>query len=196
MIAGHVGDEAVLLTRVGNEFLAVGAVCTHYSGPLPEGLMVGDTIRCPWHHACFSLRTGNAIRAPALRPLPRWRVEQRDQLVVVTEKIEAPDPELGVISESKGRKKPESVVIVGFGAAGSAAAETLRREGYAGKITAVDRDQDAPYDRPNLSKDYLAGTAEEEWLPLVRPNSTATTASIDSRDHRWLGSMPRASEFS
>jgi apoptosis-inducing factor 3 len=166
MIAGRVGDEAVLLTRVGDEFLAVGAVCTHYSGPLPEGLMVGDTIRCPWHHACFSLRTGNAIRAPALRPLARWRVERRNQLVVVTEKIEAPDPELGVISESKGRKKPESVVIVGFGAAGSAAAETLRREGYAGKITAVDRDQDAPYDRPNLSKDYLAGTAEEEWLPL------------------------------
>ena len=67
--------------------------------------MVGDTIRCPWHHACFSLRTGNAIRAPALRPLPRWRVEQRDQLVVVTEKIEAPDPELGVISEFEGQEE-------------------------------------------------------------------------------------------
>ena len=172
LLGGHVGKESVLLARVGNEFLAVSAVCTHYSGPLAEGLMVGDTIRCPWHHACFSLRTGNAIRAPALRPLVRWTVERRNELVVVSKKIEADDPELGVVSRDLPggrRRKHSSVVIIGFGAAGSAAAETLRREGHDGEITAVDRDMDAPYDRPNLSKDYLAGTAEEEWLPLRSP---------------------------
>src|SRR6185295_15345176 len=68
LLAGHVGEEAVLLTRQGNEWFAIGAVCSHYSGPLAEGLMVGDTVRCPWHHACFSLRTGQALR-PSLRLL-------------------------------------------------------------------------------------------------------------------------------
>jgi len=72
MLAGHVGEDAVLLARRGNEFFAVGASCTHYGGPLAEGLLVDDTVRCPWHHACFSLRTGEAVRAPALRPIACW----------------------------------------------------------------------------------------------------------------------------
>ena len=66
LLAGHVGQKPVLLARLGSEWFAIDPVCSHYSGPLPEGLMVGDTVRCPWHHACFSLRTGEALRAPAL----------------------------------------------------------------------------------------------------------------------------------
>src|SRR6476659_5748828 len=77
MLAGHVGDDQVLLARRGNEFFAIGATCTHYNGPLAEGLLVGDTVRCPWHHACFSLRTGEALRAPALNPLGCWSTELR-----------------------------------------------------------------------------------------------------------------------
>jgi NADPH-dependent 2,4-dienoyl-CoA reductase/sulfur reductase-like enzyme/nitrite reductase/ring-hydroxylating ferredoxin subunit len=159
---GHIDEQSVVLVRRGEEVLAIGGTCTHYGGPLAEGLVVGETIRCPWHHACFSLQTGEALGAPALNPVPRFRVEVRDGIAHV-QAAEQADP-----LESFGRQVegPESVVIVGAGAAGSAAAEMLRREGYGGRISLVDPDIEAPYDRPNLSKDYLAGSAPEEWIPL------------------------------
>lgn len=167
LLEGHVGDEPVLLARVGDDILAVGARCTHYSGPLAEGIVVGDTVRCPWHHACFSLRTGEAISAPAFDPLSRWNVEQREDRIFVTGKVpadqKAPAPQPGAAGQS------ERFVIVGGGAAGFAAAEMLRRNRFAGEITMLSADGDAPYDRPNLSKDYLAGTAPEAWIPLRGP---------------------------
>lgn len=167
MVAGHAGGEAVLVVRRGSEFFAVGAHCTHYGAPLAEGLLVGDTVRCPWHHACFDLRTGDAVRAPALNGLARWATTQRNGLLLVREKLPAPEagrPRAGV--SARGGDAPSSVIIVGAGAAGDAAADMLRREGYDGPITLVGADESAPYDRPNLSKDYLAGTASEEWIPL------------------------------
>ncbi len=165
-LAGHAGGKPVFLVHQGDEWFAIGAVCSHYSGPLPEGLVVGDTVRCPWHHACFSLRTGEALRPPALNDLPCWRVEQRAGKVYVTGKDPKPRPGA---RPAKRAGAPSSVVIVGAGAAGNAAAETLRREGYEGRVTLYDPDPDAPYDRPNLSKDYLAGTASEDWIPLHPP---------------------------
>src|SRR5918993_1843815 len=81
MLLGHVGDEQVLLARTGAELFAVGASCSHYHGPLSEGLLVGDTVRCPWHHACFSLQTDEAVRAPALNPVSCWRVERQGDRV-------------------------------------------------------------------------------------------------------------------
>jgi NADPH-dependent 2,4-dienoyl-CoA reductase/sulfur reductase-like enzyme/nitrite reductase/ring-hydroxylating ferredoxin subunit len=160
-VLGHVGKSNVLVVQVGDEVLAVGANCTHYRGPLAEGLIVGDTVRCPWHHACFSLRTGEHLRAPALDPIACWRVEHSGDRIVVKEKLpERATPHL------QEEHVPASVVIVGGGAAGVAAADTLRREGYAGPITMVSADADMPCDRPNLSKDYLAGKAPEDWMPL------------------------------
>ena len=150
----------MLLARVGDEWLAIGATCSHYGGPLPEGLIVGDTVRCPWHHACFSLRTGQSLRPPALHDLPCYNVEVRNGKVFVTSRKSAPRRSRAHLTT------PGSVLIVGGGAAGDSAAATLRREGYAGPITIVDGDPDAPYDRPNCSKDYLAGNAPEDWLPL------------------------------
>ncbi|MCA8381804.1 FAD-dependent oxidoreductase [Burkholderia cenocepacia] len=165
MIEGHVGDAAVLLVRRADELFAVGAQCPHYGGPLAEGLLVGDTIRCPWHHAAFCLRTGEMERAPALDGLPCWRVERRDgRAVVVDARPAAAPPAL------KDTGLPASVVIVGGGAAAIAAAVTLRQEGYPHAITLLSADADPPYDRPNLSKDYLAGTAEADWLPLRAPS--------------------------
>ena len=133
--------------------------------PLADGLLVDDTVRCPWHHACFSLRTGEALRAPALDPVSCWRVEQRDGNAYVREKLERAGPHR--LRAQAGM--PKSVVIVGGGAAGNAAAETLRREGYAGRITMLSADASVPCDRPNLSKGYLAGTAPEESNPLRSP---------------------------
>jgi NADPH-dependent 2,4-dienoyl-CoA reductase/sulfur reductase-like enzyme/nitrite reductase/ring-hydroxylating ferredoxin subunit len=162
MLAGHVGDDAVLLAHHGDEFFAIGASCSHYGGPLAEGLMVGDTVRCPWHHACFSLRTGEPLHPPALSPIACWAVEQRDGKLFVTIKKEAPGPQ----KRSSAAGMPERIVIIGGGAAGFAAAEKLRREQYQGSIVMLSNDDAPPVDRPNLSKDYLAGNAPEEWVPL------------------------------
>ena len=164
MIVGLVDGEDVLLTRRGDRLFAVGAFCTHYHGPLADGLVVGDTVRCPWHHACFSLQTGEALRPPALDPIVCWRVEQVGEMLFVRDKLD-------VVSkpEEAVPNPPSSVVIVGGGAAGLAAADMLRREGYAGPVTLISADEAPPVDRPNLSKDYLAGTAEESWIPLRAP---------------------------
>jgi len=161
ILGGHVGDEPVVLARVDGELCAIGGACTHYGGPLGEGLRVGDTVRCPWHHACFSLRTGEALAAPAIDPVARWRVDVEGDTVFVRKTLEPAAPR----QAAKGQR-PERIVIVGGGAAGFAAAEMLRRRGYDGSLTMLSADADAPYDRPNLSKDYLAGSAPEEWIPL------------------------------
>ena len=165
MLQGKAGEDDVIITRRGDQFFAVGASCTHYSGPLAKGLIVGDELRCPLHHACFSLRTGEALRAPAFDAIPCWRVEKVGGNVFVREKLPA-----AVGKAAAMQKTPASVVIVGGGGAGLAAADMLRREGYEEPITMISADDSAPYDRPNLSKEYLAGQAQEEWIPLRSPD--------------------------
>jgi apoptosis-inducing factor 3 len=159
MLLGHAFGEAILVARRGDEIFAIGATCTHYGGPLAKGLMVGCTVRCPWHHAHFDLRTGEAIAAPALSDTSCWKIEKRAERFFVTGKMDKKPPR-------QPKSSPANVVIVGGGAAGNAAAEMLRREGYDGPVTLISTDEFLPYDRPNLSKDYLAGTAPEEWIPL------------------------------
>jgi len=176
-VSGRAGDDEVILLRRGADIFAVGAHCTHYHGPLAEGLIVGDTVRCPWHHACFSLRTGEAVRAPALDPIPCWRVERVGDMAFVREKLEHPAPRLGAPTAGTA-SAPASVVIIGGGAAGLAAAEMLRREGYGGAVTMLSADDSPPCDRPNLSKDFLAGTAPDDWIPL-RPPDFYTDRQID-----------------
>jgi nitrite reductase/ring-hydroxylating ferredoxin subunit len=177
MLVGHAGDEQILLVRRGSEVFAVGAQCTHYQGPLAEGLLIGDTVRCPWHHACFDLRTGEALRAPALSPIACWNVEQRDGKIAVREKREQPIPK----TRSKTAvSHPEKIVIIGGGAAGFAAAEMLRRSGYQNSIVMLSTDNALPYDRPNLSKDYLAGTIPFEYVPL-RDDRFYADNNIDTR---------------
>lgn len=174
-LVGHVGDEPVLLARRGADVFAIGAHCTHYSGPLADGLIVDATVRCPWHHACFDLRTGEALHAPALSPVDSWAVEQRGGKIFVREKRAQ--------TRAQRRAKPgapDKVVIIGGGGAGFAAAEMLRRRQYQGKIVMLSSDDAPPVDRPNLSKDYLAGNAPEDWVPL-RAESFYSDNAIDLR---------------
>jgi apoptosis-inducing factor 3 len=171
MLLGHARGEPVLLARRADDVFAIGAVCTHYGAPLETGLLVGDTVRCPWHHACFSLRTGEALHAPALNPVSHWRVEQVRDVARQFTPVERPVgavfvrekmPSVAARSASLEAGIPPSIIIVGGGAAGNAAAETLRHEGYSGRITMLSVDETLPCDRPNLSKGYLAGAAPEE----------------------------------
>jgi NADPH-dependent 2,4-dienoyl-CoA reductase/sulfur reductase-like enzyme/nitrite reductase/ring-hydroxylating ferredoxin subunit len=189
LLRGHVGDDGVVLARVGDTYFAIGASCTHYGGPLAEGMLDGDTVHCPWHHACFSLRTGEALRAPAIDPVSCWNVEQRGEKVFVTGKVKAPP-----VRKRVSGQVPSRIAIIGGGAAGFAAAERLRRDGYEGSLVMLSDDADAPVDRPNLSKDYLAGVAPEAWVPLragdwyrdhgidLRLNTKATTIDVRARE--------------
>jgi 3-phenylpropionate/trans-cinnamate dioxygenase ferredoxin reductase subunit len=158
MIAGLLGEEPILLVQHAGEVYAIGATCTHYGAPLADGAVIDGTIRCPWHHACFDLNTGAVQRAPALAPLTRWRVERRGDRFFPAERID-PVPASPVAG-------PESVIIIGMGVAGVNVATTLRGQGYAGRIVMISSEEDLPYDKPNLSKDFLAGNAAAEWLPL------------------------------
>jgi NADPH-dependent 2,4-dienoyl-CoA reductase/sulfur reductase-like enzyme/nitrite reductase/ring-hydroxylating ferredoxin subunit len=190
MVAGVVDGEEALLVRRGDDLYAIGAHCTHYHGPLADGLIAGDTVRCPWHHACFSLATGEALYAPALDPISCWRVERVGDMAFVREKLPESTSRASVAIASA----PASIVIVGGGAAGLAAADMLRREGYDGPVTMLSADDSPPVDRPNLSKDYLAGTAPDEWLPLRTPEfyaerkielvRNARVASIEAKAKR------------
>ena len=175
MLLGHVGEEEVLLVRSGAEIFAIDAHCSHYHGPLADGLVAGESIRCPWHHACFDLRTGEASRAPALSALAVWQVERESDRLFVRRKREQPKPRMKGVVDAPGR-----IVIVGGGAAGFAAAEMLRRQEFRGRIAMLSNDAAPPVDRPNLSKDYLAGSAPEDWLPL-RPDDFYADASIELR---------------
>ncbi len=202
MLLGHAQGEPVVLIRRNHEIFAIGAICTHYGAPLEQGLLVGDTVRCPWHHACFNIRTGEALRAPARDPISRWRVEKvRDPAphsksgqhspgkVYVREKLES----IVIPSLKSEACLPASVVVVGGGVAGNAAVEALRRAGYCGRITMLSADNSMPCDRPNLSKGYLAGTAADE-SNLLRPARFYQEHEIDLRLNSQVTAIDTASQ--
>jgi nitrite reductase/ring-hydroxylating ferredoxin subunit len=147
-VAGRVGDEPVLLSRFKGSLYAVSATCTHYGGHLADGLAQGTSVRCPLHHACFDLKTGQPLRAPALDPLDRWQVDVDSDRAYVSYKLKPLADETVELDTDVRR-----IVIVGGGAAGLACANELRRLGFSGGITMVSADRYPPCDRPNLSKD-------------------------------------------
>lgn len=155
-LLGHAGGEAIVLVRDAGKIHALGATCTHYGGPLAEGIVHGGAIHCPWHHGCFDLSTGRA-HGPAIAAAACYDVVLAGGRIRVGAKREVAAPPVA---------GPGAVVIVGGGAAGVACAEALRAEGHRGAITIVAGEGSDPVDRPNLSKDFLAGSAPEEWAYL------------------------------
>jgi len=158
-IGVKVERKDVLVVRLGEQLCACGNKCTHYGAPLSDGLLTGKVITCPWHSARFDVTTGKALAAPALDDLPTFPVKVEEGELAVGP---AQAPQATTIAA--GGK--QTIAIVGAGAAGNAAAETLRREGFSGRILLITAEPDRPYDRPNLSKDFLAGEAKPEWIPL------------------------------
>ena len=166
-LLGHADGEAVVVVRDGGRVYALGATCTHYGGPLAEGLVAGGTIRCPWHHGHFDLASGRA-HGCAITAAACWDVaiEGGKIRVGARREVAAPVSTVG----------PGTVVIIGGGAAGVACAEALRARGYHGTITMIGAEGSDPVDRPNLSKDYLAGAAPEEWVFLRTADALAAIA--------------------
>ncbi|HEY6906285.1 MAG TPA: FAD-dependent oxidoreductase [Ignavibacteriaceae bacterium] len=163
-------DESskVLLCRIDNEYFAVGAACTHYGAPLEEGILQGNTIICPWHHACFNAKSGNLLEPPAMDALPRYELKTEGDAILIDVPVEIPfSRKPDMVKRDNSDKR--NYVIIGAGASAYSAAQSMRENGYKGKITMITGEGRKPYDRPNLSKDYLAGSAAPEWMPL-RPD--------------------------
>jgi NADPH-dependent 2,4-dienoyl-CoA reductase/sulfur reductase-like enzyme/nitrite reductase/ring-hydroxylating ferredoxin subunit len=158
-----VGETKVLVVRLKGRFYAIGAECTHYGGPLIDGALNGHRVVCPWHQAAFDVMTGNLEEPPALDAQPCYevRVEGDDVIVRVPEGAGPHPPDMVRRDPADGR----TFVILGAGAAGNAAAETLRQDGFRGRILLITGEQRLPYDRPNLSKGYMSGEAGPEALP-------------------------------
>lgn len=180
-------DERVLLLRHEGRIHALEGACAHYGAPLDEGVFDGACVRCPWHHARFDIETGYHA-APGTHPLKRYRTEERDGRVFVTGVVEE------VRTAAPIEAAPASAVIIGGGAAGHFAAETLRDEGYDGPVTILTEDAFEPYDRPNLSKDYLSGAGGEDWLPLQGPDHYAERGILIRTAARVAAIRPESHE--
>ena len=160
-LLGHVEGEAVILVRRGNEAFAVGATCSHYGGPLAEGLVVGDTVRCPWHHACFSLRTGEALRAPALKPVDAYAVSIAGGRVTVQGKEKTPGT---VRPRARAGATPHSVGIVGAGAAGNG----VPRPSTAKRITVCARTPTPAMSSAAPATCNASGAPKPSQLPVIQ----------------------------
>ena len=172
-----VEDQEIVLTRVGGQYYAFGGSCSHYGAPLDEGVLTGHSVICPWHHACFDIRNGLRLEPPALNDIPHFpvRIEGGNVLVTLPQANEV-EPQ-GKADNAEKR----TFVIIGGGAAGNAAAEELRRLGFKGRILIVSAVPNVPVDRPNLSKDYLAGKADPAWIPLRGDESWYAARDIELR---------------
>ncbi len=149
------GEKEILLVKLDGEFHALGPECSHYGAPLEEGVLNEGRIRCPWHQACFDAVSGDIEEPPALDAISDFetKVKGEDVVVVLPEEVEYTRV-TDMVSYNPG-KDDRTFLVLGAGSAGNAAAETLRQSGYEGRIVMVTREENLPYDRPDLSKRYL-----------------------------------------
>jgi apoptosis-inducing factor 3 len=163
-------NNSVLLCRINDEFFAVGATCTHYGAPLEEGILKGDIIICPLHHACFNAKNGNLLEPPAMDALPKYELKTEGDSVKINIPKEIPFSRNPEMAKKDVKSDNRTFVILGAGASAYFAAQAMRENGFKGNIIMITKEDKTPYDRPNLSKDYLAGSAQPEWMPL-RPDN-------------------------
>jgi NADPH-dependent 2,4-dienoyl-CoA reductase/sulfur reductase-like enzyme/nitrite reductase/ring-hydroxylating ferredoxin subunit len=182
------GDHRVLLCNVGGTITALGASCTHYGAPLADGVLSGDRIVCPWHHACFHAGTGDLLEPPAFDALPSYKVTVEKGEIFVTPPARWENSRSPSMTGRTRSGAQETYVIIGGGAAGMAAAQALREEGFSGGLVMLTREDRAPYDRPNLSKDYLSGEADPAWMPL-RSDDFFASHDIDLRRNQRVRSV-------
>lgn len=184
IVAGQADGQAVVMVRVDGEVYAVDAGCTHYGVPLGGGVVVGHTLRCPAHHSRFDMRTGEAVAAPALKPLGCWSVEVRDGRAFVTGRREPANPPPAPLPADV----PNRVVIVGAGAAGSACAEMLRREGFAVPSRSSTPGRTDRWTGPTSPRTTWPATRPRSGSPSSRPSGTPRTGSTSSWAPVWWGS--------
>jgi NADPH-dependent 2,4-dienoyl-CoA reductase/sulfur reductase-like enzyme/nitrite reductase/ring-hydroxylating ferredoxin subunit len=158
-VAAVLDDRKLLLVSLDGKIYACGGECPHYKAPLTDGLLAGHIVTCPWHNARFDVRDGRMVSPPALNDIPSYEAKIESGQVWIR-------PKGGTAIEMPPGSDGRTFVIVGAGAAGNAAAETLRREGFSGRIVLIGSEAQGPYDRTMLSKDYLSGEAPAKWLPL------------------------------
>lgn len=165
----NLDGKEVLLCRIAENFYALGAHCTHYGALLSDGVLNGDRIICPWHHACFNAKTGDNLEPPANDSLPVFetRIESDNVIVYLPDKFDG--SRLPTFSKPDGTDR-RKFAIIGGGAAGFSAVQTLREQGFKGEIVFISEEVRLPYDRPNLSKDFLAGNVNEDSLSLRNEN--------------------------
>ena len=161
-----VGEDKILISKINGKFYAVGAVCPHYGADLADGVLSGDRVVCPWHHAAYNAKTGDLEEPPSLDGLPKYdlKVDGENLLLLLPEKIQASRvPDMSGFDPQRDKR---TFVIVGGGAAGNAAAQALREDEFKGRVVLITRENHRPYDRPQLSKGYLEGKADEEEVIL------------------------------
>lgn len=182
----RVNDTDVLLARADGQYYALNPKCSHYQAPLAKGVLNGNRLICPWHNACFDVRTGHRLEAPALNGLPTHEVRiEGDQVFVrLTTNKESLENPMATPDEAN----TETCVIIGGGGAGAFAAEGLREGGFTGRVIMLTESAEAPYDRPNCSKDHLQGKAPDEWMPL-RTDDFYTNYGIDIRTNQRVTSL-------
>ncbi len=168
-------DKKILLTKIDGNLHAVDAACPHYGVSLAKGLLSGDRVICPWHKSCFRVTDGALLEPPALDDLRSYPVSVRNGRIFVDISGEAKTA-TRVPQEKCGQGS--TVVIVGAGAAGVFAAETLRKENFGGRIVLISKEAELPYDRTKLSKEFLSGNDGVDKLPL-RPENFYTERSIE-----------------
>ena len=157
----EVAGTKIVLLRVGDQLRAYQGECPHAGAPLAEGALCNGRLICPWHKAAYRMEDGALCEPPALDSLKRYPLQMRDDQVWVDDQ---PLPAANTPPADDER----TFLIVGAGAAGTAAAAALREKGFGGRIQLVDREAEAGYDRTVLSKFVLSAEMSPQEVPPLR----------------------------